>query len=128
MLFRSDNDCDSDDDLQVIGYTGNIALADFIHAREHCVTQPFSKDPKRFCQQCFCFVCEVPASECLEWLDGNHCKAQTSVPKWQSARNAVRRKRNAHELIAKELSCSIEETNFSDSNRRVTRSSSRRVT
>ena len=125
-VYTIDSDHDSDDDdLQVMGHTGDTALVDFRHPREHCVTKPFAKDPKLFCPKCFCYVCEVPASECIKWLDGNHCKAQRSKPYWRNAKSADKRRRNAHVLIAKELSCSIEQTDFSQ--RRVTRSSSTRI-
>jgi hypothetical protein len=43
----------------------------FIHGRPDCVIKPFSKDPKLFCEKCFCCKCQIPAMLCPMWE--KHC-------------------------------------------------------
>ena len=51
-----------DDEVQITAHQG--ALSDFPHSRENCVTFPLARDPKAFCAQCYCVVCDVPAAKC----------------------------------------------------------------
>jgi hypothetical protein len=48
---------ESDDDLKIIGHEGHLALVDFPHAREHCVTHAFGTQV--YCRLCFSIVCDV---------------------------------------------------------------------
>eukprot|EP00802_Teleaulax_amphioxeia_P017736 Tamp_17902.p1 GENE.Tamp_17902~~Tamp_17902.p1 ORF type:complete len:329 (+),score=51.18 Tamp_17902:61-987(+) len=58
-----------DDDLQVTGHEGHLALVDFPHAREHCVMNVFGT--QQYCKLCFCIVCDSKASDCTQWAA--HC-------------------------------------------------------
>ena len=55
------------------------------HCRENCLNIPFV-DGKMHetCDQCYCFVCDAPTSECEQW--DAHCMAVHSSPMWQKAR------------------------------------------
>jgi len=90
-----DDDDNINGELHLLGSTGKNALSDFAHSRADCVTYPFAKDPTRFCIQCYCYVCDAKASECIKWND--HCKAINSETKWKQRRSQVRCKRKAPE-------------------------------
>ncbi|KAJ1483774.1 hypothetical protein T484DRAFT_1799074, partial [Baffinella frigidus] len=73
-------------DLIITSQSGSFS-ADLPHARAHCVTYPFMITKERagaaggqkneqFCNNCFCYVCDVKASECQGWLTVGHCHAQ----------------------------------------------------
>lgn len=79
---KSSNDiCDVDDDV-ITFVGGNLqGLGDMPHQRESCSKYQFVRiglvgDIKKnssFCNFCYCYICEIPASTCLEW--NNHCQA-----------------------------------------------------
>ena len=82
------------DDLQVVGVLGDTA-ADFPHARCDCTTTKFSAGRARLtvagnastCPQCYCYVCQVPASECSQWTSRDarrpaHCNAHGKLALW----------------------------------------------
>jgi hypothetical protein len=77
---------DEDDEVEVVGRTGELALVDFPHSREFCMTKPFSLPGKQAecCPNCYCYVCDGPASACPEWKE--HCMATHDAPKWQTLR------------------------------------------
>ena len=52
-----------DEEAVYQGHTGDIALADFPHARENCVQFRFTENPLRKCANCYCFVCDIVASD-----------------------------------------------------------------
>ena len=82
----NDADADDDDDVTFVGRTGALALVDFPHARENCAQHPWKPGFERtFCENCYCFVCDIPASTCREWEQ--HCKATHSCPQWQQKRD-----------------------------------------
>ena len=60
-LYVSDN---CDDDIQITGSVGIHALSDLPHPRHECVAKPFQKNPEEFCPNCYCYVCDIKASEC----------------------------------------------------------------
>ncbi|OEU23438.1 hypothetical protein FRACYDRAFT_233609 [Fragilariopsis cylindrus CCMP1102] len=75
---------DDDDEVQIVGSKGDNALADYAHARADCVVCKFdnssrhgSDSNKECCKNCFCFVCDIPSSQCQEWTSGSnhHCNA-----------------------------------------------------
>ena len=78
------------EECMVIGRTGKNSLSDFPHSREYCSEHPINDDPKKSCVLCYCYVCDIPASECTEWT--KHCKARYQDPKWRRERE--RRKQN----------------------------------
>jgi hypothetical protein len=61
------------DDVQVVGTKNSTRLP---HMRQHCTEHPFSADPLACCQDCYCYVCDAPASECESW--DAHCRATNS--------------------------------------------------
>jgi hypothetical protein len=73
--------CDVDDDDVITFVGGNLqGLGDMPHQRESCSQYQFirsgmgsDKINSRFCSFCYCYICEIPASKCLEW--NNHCQA-----------------------------------------------------
>ena len=88
---QEDTDAD-DDDVTFVGRTGDNALADFPHARENCVTKPWKsglfQTNQAFCVNCFCFVCDSPASECKEWA--SHAQATHTAPMWRVKRDQAK--------------------------------------
>eukprot|EP00037_Helgoeca_nana_P030426 m.375810 g.375810 ORF g.375810 m.375810 type:complete len:1020 (+) comp28186_c1_seq1:26-3085(+) len=62
----------------------NVALTIYPHVREHCKNKPFGT--KEFCDNCYCYVCDAPASGCSSW--DTHYKATSSTLTWQRARIA----------------------------------------
>jgi hypothetical protein len=52
----------------------------FIHGRPDCVMKPFSKDPKLFCEKCYCCKCQIPAMTCPMWEE--HCLV-TKIGDWE---------------------------------------------
>lgn len=92
-----------DDELCVIGTQGANAIVDFAHARHDCIVEPFSEgNPESFCLKCFCYVCDIPASECEQWKTGQsgkaedgHCHAHQKNARWRSERKkAISKKEN----------------------------------
>ena len=73
-----------DEELQVTGTVGAIALVDFPHSREHCASFPFGTADS--CPNCFCMVCNVAVAKCQEWAV--HHMAKYSDPKWRALRDA----------------------------------------
>ena len=61
-----------------------------IHHRFACPDFPFESgryfavSNKQHCDRCFCWVCEVPASQCTEW--DCHCCADSKRQAWQNMR------------------------------------------
>ena len=91
-LYVSDN---CDDDIQITGSVGINALSDLPHPRHECVVKPFKKNPEEFCPNCYCYVCDIKASECDKWF-GNHCKADG---KWIKQRRQLRNKRKRNSRL-----------------------------
>uniref|UniRef100_A0A0E0MB26 Uncharacterized protein n=1 Tax=Oryza punctata TaxID=4537 RepID=A0A0E0MB26_ORYPU len=54
-----------------------VALRDFPHPRHLCAKFPFDKTSHESrCRKCYCSVCEVPVSSCLNWKGTEgHCHA-----------------------------------------------------
>ena len=75
------------DDVEFVG--GNVIVAsEMPHARESCTQFPFCTVPtssnERRCHFCYCYVCDIIASECLEWT--KHCNASYRVEIWRRER------------------------------------------
>ncbi|KAL9189332.1 hypothetical protein ACHAXT_011822 [Thalassiosira profunda] len=81
---------DSDEELAIVGTKGSNALVDFPHARTNCVTYPFSGDKAKKCANCYCYVCDIPASECKEWT--YHCVATHEDRRWREERERAKRR------------------------------------
>ncbi|CAM0956091.1 unnamed protein product [Alopecurus aequalis] len=67
----------ADDEVVVVAAKGPVALRDFPHPRNLCANFPFDTTPhENRCCKCYCNLCEVPASSCLEWKGTEgHCHA-----------------------------------------------------
>jgi hypothetical protein len=72
-------------DVEVVGTTGENALEDYPHPREHCVLHVFNvNNAVRHCPNCFCFVCEDRATSCKQWP--RHCRATGKWKQWRDER------------------------------------------
>ena len=79
---------DDDEDVAITGSKGQNALQHFPHCRENCVVHLFATDPTQHCSQCFCVVCDVPASRCAAWPA--HCRLKYADPSTQRLRRDAR--------------------------------------
>lgn len=85
---------------------GVQALVDYPHFRFQCVVEPFknmrANRKLRYCERCFCYVCDVPAADCRFWTE--HSKAVDSKPVWRVEREQrlnSRRQREASDPVAR---------------------------
>eukprot|EP00741_Cyanophora_paradoxa_P014323 tig00020780_g13814.t1 len=86
----------SDSDLEVVEVKckpGAKIDSSVPHARCHCSTHPMEQNSppeicRAFCANCYCYVCDVKASECAEWDD--HCCAWDRDIAWKKRREAFR--------------------------------------
>lgn len=66
-------DGDADDDLQFVGRTGDLALADFPHSRENCLQSPWTPGTEtKACPNCYCC-----ARSHRRLLEARHCAPAT---------------------------------------------------
>ena len=80
---------DDDADVTIEGQSGAMALIDFPHARENCVQHAFV--PGNFaatCANCYCFVCDAPASGCVQWAA--HAPATHKEAAWRKERERMK--------------------------------------
>jgi hypothetical protein len=123
---ENEND-DDDDEVLFVGSNGKNALSDYPHSRENCVVHRFQQQtPKAtsnnntnsntattttgslnnemFCENCYCYVCDIPASNCCNNKDNAvslwsvHCNACHDVKKWQKLRQKTIREKNDKKL------------------------------
>ena len=93
-----------DDEIEIIGSTGKNALSDFPHARFNCVNYIFKEGPLKFCDQCYCYVCDGLASACGMWQ--THCQASHENASWRQQRKVARQRKNAPPTAANSSSSS----------------------
>jgi hypothetical protein len=88
-LVEQDDHCEQEDeDVTFVGRTGDLALADFPHARENCAAVRFVPGQQhKHCANCYCYCCDKPASDCSDW--SAHCKATHADPKWRQLREQL---------------------------------------
>ena len=88
-LVEQDDHCEQEDeDVTFVGRTGDLALADFPHARENCAAVRFVPGQEhKHCANCYCYCCDKPASDCSDW--SAHCKATHADPKWRQLREQL---------------------------------------
>mmetsp|Transcript_9063 Transcript_9063/g.22173 ORF Transcript_9063/g.22173 Transcript_9063/m.22173 type:complete len:178 (-) Transcript_9063:272-805(-) len=112
----SNKDDENDEEIEVVAETGKNPLSDFPHPRYDCVLKLFSKDPVTFCSNCYCYVCDVKASECKKWsLSGeheedSHCFAESQVMKWKRRRSRLRSRRRRPERELKNIAIFLQDT------------------
>jgi len=62
------------DKVQVVGIHNEQCLP---HMRQHCLEHRYNPnstaDNQRYCHKCYCYVCDILASECSQW--SSHCNA-----------------------------------------------------
>ncbi|KAK9808795.1 hypothetical protein WJX72_003802 [[Myrmecia] bisecta] len=74
---------DAGEDLAITGGTGVIWNRDLPHCRDTCGFHKFAQGEclsnSRFCDKCYCFVCDCKAARCVSWGTGartqDHCNA-----------------------------------------------------
>lgn len=73
------------DEIVVVHDNVTNACAVLPHPRHICGRYPFDTEPhKSYCDKCYCYVCQIPASECKMW-ENSHCDADDSLL-WHQAR------------------------------------------
>jgi superfamily II DNA or RNA helicase len=88
-----------DRDVTVEGTRGAMSLIDFPHARENCGKHKFELGNFTVtCTNCFCYVCDIPASDCAAWAA--HCSASHSEPRWRKERERQRLARSSASTAA----------------------------
>ena len=83
---------DDDSDVTVLGTKNYVNLP---HMRQHCTVHPFDLADLHknylFCEQCYCYICDIRAAECAEWR--HHCRGHDKGPKaalWIQQRQKAR--------------------------------------
>ncbi|PWZ05805.1 hypothetical protein Zm00014a_039517 [Zea mays] len=78
------------DEIAVVAERGKIACRDYPHPRSACAKHPFSRTPhERYCDQCFCYVCDI-AAPCVSWKGpGGHCDASDRDKQWKALRRMM---------------------------------------
>jgi len=81
----------NDEEFEIVATKGQNALADFPHSRANCVTHPFASggDKKAHCDNCYCYVCDMPAADCKVW--DSHCEANHEDRRWREERERFKR-------------------------------------
>jgi hypothetical protein len=88
---------DGDDECVVVGRSTS-AIETLPHARADCVIHPFAAGARTFCDSCYCYVCDVPATDCGSWTV--HCQATHADPFWREERTQHRKQRQTVERDA----------------------------
>jgi hypothetical protein len=101
VSMGGEDDNDHDDEISYMG--GNLTtMLEMPHARESCSKFPFVKPVPgmchttpspanlKFCEFCYCYVCEGKASECLYWT--THSQATHKNVSWKVERSLLRSK------------------------------------
>ena len=83
-----------EDDLVVVGSSGDFANYDFPHAYHHCRgANAGALGAHACCSNCYCYVCDVPCKECEVWHE--HKRADDKQAKWKAARAAEKKRRES---------------------------------
>jgi len=96
-----------DDDIEIVGTKTDVALVAMPHARCSCPVAPtfvvlppeqeaserVRKANSKTCPKCYCYVCDVLASECTEWT--SHCMAFDRDQTWKKRRAQKKQKTTA---------------------------------
>ena len=81
----------NNDECEIECLGGNMNfLSDMPHQREACSGFPFSPYDRsvnrKYCKQCFCYICDINAKDCLEWPE--HCNASHRIPAYKEEQRA----------------------------------------
>jgi hypothetical protein len=68
---------------------------DYVHARKDCGVYKFEDCHEKFCDKCYCIVCDIPAKECKTW--GQHCHSTSSLQTIIMASRKSDRRNRRHE-------------------------------
>ena len=86
-----------DDEIQMMGGNTTNPNIDMPHMRSDCGLHKFvpnaiglPNNNLEICSNCYCFVCDIPASECKAW--GQHCNAIPGDAEWKMQREAKKGK------------------------------------
>jgi hypothetical protein len=84
---REGGETNDDDEIQLVGTVNEQKLP---HMRPHCLEHVYQSSTgihqnQRFCDLCYCYVCDVKASDCEEW--NTHCLATDQGPRASYWRN-----------------------------------------
>ena len=92
-----------DDEVQVTGSKGDIALRDYPHLRCQCIVVRFSlANAAAHCQLCFCYVCDLPVAQCSSW--STHCRANPALDAWKVERARMAAQRATINSMPKRIS------------------------
>ena len=95
----ADADISKDEDaVEVIGSSGPNVLSDFPHARADCAVHHWTlqgdhASKLKHCSNCYCYICDGPASDCRNWDE--HCEATSKVREWRLKRQSQKSDRQA---------------------------------
>ncbi|GMH35403.1 hypothetical protein BSKO_03271 [Bryopsis sp. KO-2023] len=95
-----------DGEVVLVKNVFKAATSDYwAHARKDCAFFPFNTTPSktnvRYCNQCYCYMCDAPAMDCKEWgetgaFNLSHCHAWSSET-WREKRSLQRKRRKSVE-------------------------------
>eukprot|EP00940_MAST-03C_sp_MAST-3C-sp2_P002215 g2215.t1 len=100
---------DGDDEVGIVGSLPVVSR--FPHSRNNCLIHPFknmSKDfrMRKFCEKCYCYVCDVKISECNQW--NSHCQAHDDAGHWKAMRRRKQGTSNSSGAGTSLLSASLQ--------------------
>ncbi|CAN0861278.1 RPM1 interacting protein 13 [Linum grandiflorum] len=96
---------DDEDDVLVVGETGQVACRDYPHSRHLCLKFQFSTTlHTEHCSLCHCYVCDSLAP-CAYWGTGlsstDHCHATDKQQSWKTMRESLRRDKDGSVTVSK---------------------------
>ena len=77
---QDEND-ENDEEIQVVSSTTINPNIQYPHMRTDCGVFSFSTDPIKFCEKCYCLVCDIPAKDCMQWKDHSVTKCRPAKKK-----------------------------------------------
>lgn len=90
-----------DADIELVGTLNEQRLP---HMRQHCTVKPFSPNKSsnmQFCDDCYCYVCDVPVQECSNWsLHKDGTNEGPDACAWTSARKAKQEQKSLLRTVA----------------------------
>ncbi|XP_078609584.1 uncharacterized protein LOC144880951 isoform X2 [Branchiostoma floridae x Branchiostoma japonicum] len=114
----------SDEDDLLVTFVSLPETAHYPHARGDCKIHSFKEvdlttigpveNNAKHCEKCYCFMCDVPASQCQQWTNpaGAHCNAY-KCPSWlaqQTSKPSPLLSRLTVELMTQEVRDAVRRT------------------